>query len=220
VPAPLDLSLYLVTDPALCAARGLLETVHAAVQGGVSVVQLRDKQATDAELVEQGRALKAALAGTGVPLIINDRVEVAAAVGADGVHVGQGDEGILAARALLGRDAVIGLSIQSVEQARVVEPGTIDYVGIGPVFGTATKPDHARPLGFDGLAEVRGAIALPAVAIGGLKAVHVPDVLNAGCDGLAVVSAICGAADPSAAAEQIRAELRAASIRQAARKPA
>ncbi len=197
---PFDLSLYLITDPALCAARGLLETVSAAVAGGASMVQLRDKAAPDPVLIEQGRALQQLLRGTGVPLIINDRVQVAAAIGADGVHVGQGDAGVDAARAALGPDAIIGLSIQSVAQARMVADLPVDYVGIGPVFATATKADHAAPLGCDGLATVRAATALPAVAIGGLKSDHAGCALGAGCDGLAVVSAVCGTDDPRAAA--------------------
>ena len=200
----LDLSVYLVTDPVLCAARGLVETVLAAVHGGASVVQLRDKDAPDAELVAQGRALKAALAGSGVPLIVNDRIGVAAAIGADGVHVGQADEGIAATRAALGPGAIVGLSIQNPEHARATAGLHVDYVGIGPVFATATKPDHAAPLGFDGLTKVRAATPLPAVAIGGLTAAHVPGVLDAGCDGLAIVSAICAASDPQAAAAAFR----------------
>ena len=200
----LDLAVYLVTDPALCAARGLVETVLAAVQGGASVVQLRHKDAPDELLIEQGRALMAALAGSPVPLIVNDRIAVAAAIGAHGVHLGQADASLDAARAALGPGAIVGLSIQTVAHARAVAGLPIDYVGIGPVFATATKPDHAPPLGFDGLARVRAATHLPAVAIGGLTAEHVPGVLEAGCDGLAVVSAICAAADPSAAARAFR----------------
>jgi thiamine-phosphate pyrophosphorylase len=198
-----DLSIYLVTDPALCGDR-LLDTVLAAVHGGATVVQLRNKHAPDAALIEQGRALRAALAGSGVPLIVNDRIAVAAAIGADGVHVGQADAGIEAARTALGPEAIIGLSIQTGAHARAAAGLPVDYVGIGPVFATATKPDHAMPLGFDGLAAVRSATDLPAVAIGGLTADHVPGVLDAGCEGLAIVSAICGAADPGAAAAGFR----------------
>ncbi len=203
----LDLSIYLVTDPMLCATRGLVETVLAAVQGGASIVQLRDKDAPDALLVEQGRALKVALAGSGVPLIVNDRIGVAAAIGADGVHVGQTDADIDAARAALGPEAILGLSVQTIEHARAASRLPVDYVGIGPVFATATKPDHAAPLGLDGLARVRAATPLPAVAIGGLTADHVPDVLDAGCDGLAIVSAICAATDPRAASAAFRSAI-------------
>jgi thiamine-phosphate pyrophosphorylase len=199
----LDLSIYLVTDPGLCASRGLVETVLAAVRGGATVVQLRDKNATDAALIEEGRALKAALDGSGVPLIVNDRLEVALAVGADGVHVGQSDAAAAAARAALGPEAIVGLSIQSSEHADAVDPLVGDYLGVGPVFATGTKPDHAPPLGLDGLAAICAATHLPTVAIGGLGAGHASSVLAAGADGLAVVSAICGTADPQRAAREI-----------------
>lgn len=205
----IDLSVYLVTDPDLCADRGLIDTVLAAVQGGATIVQLRDKTAPDNKLIEQGQALKAALSSTGVPLIVNDRIGVAAAIGADGVHVGQADESIEAARAHLGPNALVGLSIQTEAHARTLEALQVDYVGIGPVFATPTKSDHAPPLGFDGLARVRAATCLPAVAIGGLRPEHVAGVLGAGCDGLAVVSAICAAPDPRAAANTFSAALAA-----------
>jgi len=206
----LDLSIYLITDAALCAARGLVETVAAAVRGGATVVQLRDKTATDEQLIEQGRRLKQALAGSGVPLIINDRVEVAAASGADGVHVGQSDAAAQLARAVLGPHAFVGLSVRSVEQALAVDPAVVDHVGIGPVFATATKADHAAPLGFDGLARVCGASPVPAVAIGGLKLDHVGAVLVAGADGLAMISALCAAPDPEQSARQLAAAVRSA----------
>ncbi len=196
----IDLSVYLVTDPTLCAGRGVIETALAAVRGGASVVQLRDKTASDEALIRQGRALKAALAGSDALLIVNDRVEVAAAIPADGVHVGQSDAASASARRVLGADAIIGLSIQNAEQAALLDSELVDYVGIGPVFATATKSDHAAPLGFDGLARVCAASALPAVAIGGLSVAHVDAVFAAGARGLAIVSAICAAPDPESAA--------------------
>ena len=200
---PLDLSVYLVTDPRLCAGRGLVDTVLAAVRGGATVVQLRDKEAPDGVLIEQGQALKAALRGSGVPLIVNDRLEVALAVGADGIHVGQSDAAAAAARAALGPGAIVGLSIQTREHAALVDPLVGDYLGVGPVFATETKPDHAPPLGFDGLAEVCAACRLPAVAIGGLTGDHAAAVLAAGAQGLAVVSAICGTPDPEDSARRL-----------------
>ncbi|MDR5866807.1 thiamine phosphate synthase [Halomonas koreensis] len=196
----LDLSLYLVTDPELCAAHGLEATVLAAVRGGVSVVQLRDKHAPDAELIPLARRLKAALAGSGVPLIINDRLEVALASGADGLHIGQDDGEVAEARAALGPEAILGLSVQTRAQLARLEAGRLDYLGLGPVFATPSKRDHAEPLGFEGLAELAAASPLPTVAIGGLKAEHVEPVRQAGADGLAVISAICGTPDPEAAA--------------------
>ena len=196
----LDLSLYLVTDPRLCARYGLVETVVAAVRGGVTIVQLRDKQASDGELIDQARQLKAALAGSGVPLIINDRLAVAIESGADGLHLGQGDGDIVAARAAMGEQAILGLSVQNHAQLARLDPAPLDYLGLGPVFATSTKHDHAQPLGFDGLAALVAASPLPAVAIGGLEAQHVDKIRAAGAKGPAVVSAICGQADPEAAA--------------------
>ena len=196
----LDLSLYLVTDPRLCARYGLVETVVAAVRGGVTIVQLRDKQASDGELIDQARQLKAALAGSGVPLIINDRLAVAIESGADGLHLGQGDGDVVAARAAMGEQAILGLSVQNHVQLARIDPVQLDYLGLGPVFATSTKHDHAQPLGFDGLAALVAASPLPAVAIGGLEAQHVDKIRAAGAKGPAVVSAICGRADPEAAA--------------------
>ncbi|MBB3329623.1 thiamine-phosphate pyrophosphorylase [Halomonas campaniensis] len=196
----LDLSLYLVTDPGLCAGRGLVETVVAAVRGGVTVVQLRDKHAADGEMIDQARRLKAALAGSSVPLIINDRLAVAVESGADGLHIGQDDGEVAAARAALGERALLGLSVQTLEQMARLDAEHLDYLGLGPVFATPSKHDHAQPLGFAGLARLVAASPLPGVAIGGLKAEHVAATREAGAQGLAVISAICGRPDPEAAA--------------------
>lgn len=195
-----DLSVYVITDPLLCVQYGLIETAQAAVRGGVKILQLRDKTATDAALIDQGRALKEALARSDTLLIVNDRVEVARAIGADGVHVGQSDAAAADARKALGPDAIVGLSIQTHDQAAALDLALIDYVGVGPVFATATKPDHAPPLGFEGLKRVCAASALPAVAIGGLSAAHARAVFAAGARGLAVVSGICAAEEPETAA--------------------
>lgn len=197
---PLDLSLYLVTDAALCRHYGLENTVSEAVRGGVSIVQLRDKQASDAQMIDQARRLKAILAGSGVPLIINDRLEVALASQADGLHVGQSDTDVHQARQAMGPDAIVGLSINTVEQLQTVPTDLLDYVGIGPVFATPSKQDHAQPIGFGGLASLVNACPLPSVAIGGLNASHASAVRRAGAHGLAVISAICGQPDPRQAA--------------------
>lgn len=198
----LDLSLYLVTDPELCESYGLVETVAAAVRGGVTIVQLRDKHASDAEMIAQARQIMQAIAGSGVPLIINDRLEVALASGADGLHIGQDDGDIAAARKTLGPQAILGLSVQRLDQLSQLNTDALSYLGLGPVFATPTKGDHATPIGFDGLAVLATASPLPSVAIGGLKREHVEKVRAAGADGLAVVSAICGTPDPQAAARE------------------
>lgn len=193
---PIDLSLYLVTDAELCRDIGVEQTVEAAVNGGVTVVQLRDKHASDEQMIAQGKRLKAILAGTGVPLIINDRLQVALACQADGLHVGQSDAGVQEARSAMGPQAIIGLSINTLEQLQAAPIELLDYVGLGPVFATVSKQDHAQPIGFGGLAALVKACPLPSVAIGGLKAEHAISVQQAGANGLAVISAICGQPDP------------------------
>ena len=194
-----DLSVYLVTDAKQCGARGVLETVLAAVRGGATIVQLRDPDADTRDLVAQARALVAALKPLSVPLIINDRVDVVLAAGAQGVHLGQDDMLPADARALLGPDAIVGLSVGSLEELGRSDLGPVDYVGIGPVSGTATKANAGSAIGVEGFATVRREIALPAVAIGGIKAAHTSQIIRAGADGVAVVSEICAAVDAQAA---------------------
>jgi thiamine-phosphate pyrophosphorylase len=197
---PFDLSLYLVLDPGLCGPMGMVETTRAAVAGGVTMVQLRDKHASTAEMIETGRALQAVLAGTGVPLVVNDDVETAIALDADGLHVGQDDCDAHSARARIGSDMILGVSVETEALAAALDPAIVDYAGVGPVFSTATKPDHKEPIGLGGLARLVAASPVPTVAISGLKAEHAASVLAAGADGLAVVSAICGKPDPRRAA--------------------
>ncbi|MBX4955881.1 thiamine phosphate synthase [Rhizobium lentis] len=203
-----DLSLYLVLDSDLCAAIGMIETARLAVAGGATMVQLRDKHAGTLRMIETGRALKQALAGTGALLIVNDDVEAAVAIGADGLHIGQEDMDARTARTMIGPDMILGLSVETAPLASAVDPGLVDYTGVGPVFATPTKADHKQPIGFDGLARLVKASPVPSVAIGGLKAEHVAEVFTAGARGLAVVSAICGTADPEAATRRIAAEIR------------
>lgn len=196
------LRLYLVTDPRLCAEIGVAETAAAAVRGGVGCVQLRDKSADTAARIELARALQAALAGSGVPVIVNDDVEAALAAEVDGVHVGQEDDAPEQARARLGADRIVGLSCETAAQVRAADPALVDYLGLGTVFPTATKSDHKPAIGLDGLAALCALSDLPKVAIGGLDATHRDAVFAAGADGLAVVSAICGRPDPEAAARR------------------
>lgn len=198
----LDLSLYVVLDPGLCRVHSMVETARLAVAGGATAIQLRDKEASTDALVEVGRELMRVLADAGVPLIVNDDVEAAIAIGADGLHVGQDDTPASDARRLIGPDTILGLSVETEEAARAVDPSVVDYVGVGPVFGTPTKPDHKPPIGLDGLARLVTLSPVPAVAIGGLKAEHVAAVRAAGAEGLAVVSAVCGQPDPEGAARR------------------
>lgn len=199
-----DLSLYLVADPHAIGARPVGEIVAAAVAGGVTLVQLRDKLAGTRALVDQARALKRLLDPLGVPLIVNDRVDVALAAAADGVHLGQDDMDPTTARRLLGPDALIGVSVGSPAELAATDLSAADYVGVGPVFPARSKADAGRPIGLPGLRMLRRLIDLPMVAIGGVTADRAPVVLDAGVDGIAVVSAIGAAADPAAASQALR----------------
>ncbi|MEO1313601.1 MAG: thiamine phosphate synthase, partial [Pseudomonadota bacterium] len=194
------LRLYLVTDPDLCRTFGLVETVQAAVAGGVTMVQIRDKTATTAERTAMGRAVKSALAGQPIPVVMNDDIEAAVAAGLDGAHIGQDDITLEAARAALGPGKILGLSCETEATVRAADRTLVDYLGVGPVFATRTKSDHKPPIHFTGLRALCALTPLPTVAIGGLTAAHVAEVGAAGADGLAVVSAICGQPDPRAAA--------------------
>lgn len=199
-----DYSLYLVTDRRLSLGRSTVEVVRAAIRGGVSCVQLREKGCSTREFMDEARLLKELLAGTGVPLFINDRLDVALAVGADGVHLGQNDLPIADARRLVGDRMIIGISAESVADAIRAEAEGADYIGASPVFTTPTKTDTAPPLGLVGLRAIRRAVQLPLVAIGGIDADNAAQVLRAGADGLAVVSAIVSAPCPRTAAAALR----------------
>lgn len=202
--------LYLVTDRGLAGDRPLEEVVLAAVEGGAGVVQLREKELATRAFVESARRLKALLEPRGIPLIVNDRVDVALAAGADGVHLGQEDMAYPDARALLGPDAIIGLSVETPEDVREAEGFDVDYLGVSPIFPTSTKSDTKGAWGLDGLAEVRRMSRHRLVAIGGLNATNAADAIRAGADAVAVVSAICAAADPRRAAEELAAVVDAA----------
>ena len=197
------LKLYLVTDRDLSLGRSLEEVVCEAVAGGVTIVQLREKDAATGEFVELARRLMAVLKPLGVPLIINDRVDVALAVDADGVHIGQSDMSYADARRLLGPDKIIGLSVENFEDLEAANELDVDYIGISPVYGTPTKTDTAEPFGLEGLRKAVQMSVHPTVAIGGMNASTVQDVMAAGTDGVAVVSAICSAPSPRAAAAEL-----------------
>ena len=192
--------LYLVTDPDLCAGHGVVETVRDAVRGGVTIVQLRDKMAKTSSLVEIGKALRDVLASTGVPLIINDDVEAAIAIGADGIHVGQSDMKAEDVRKMVGPNMMIGLSCESVADASAADPEVVDYIGVSPVFATPTKTDHSGAVGLQGLRDIAAVTRIPKVPIGGIKIEHLSSLYEYGADGVAVVSAICGQPDVEGAA--------------------
>lgn len=200
-----DLSLYLATDRNLSQGRATVDIVRAAVAGGVTCVQLREKNCGTREFVDEARTVRALLTGTGVHLIINDRIDVALAVGADGVHLGQTDMHIADARRIVGRSMLIGISAECLDDAIRAEAQGADYVGISPVFATLTKTDTAPPLGLKGVAAIRAAVSIPLVGIGGVGSANAAQVIHAGCDGVAVVSAIVSALDPKRAAAELKA---------------
>ena len=197
------LRLYLVTDRPLSLGRPIEEIVIEAVAGGVTMVQLREKDAPTGEFVALAKGLKALLAPLGVPLIINDRVDVALAADADGVHIGQSDMAYADARRLLGPDKIIGLSVENFHDLEVANRLDVDYIGISPVYGTPTKTDTAQPFGLEGLRRAVEMSAHPTVAIGGMNAQTIGEVMQAGTDGVAVVSAICSAPSPREAAHEL-----------------
>jgi thiamine-phosphate pyrophosphorylase len=199
-----DLSLYLVTDRALSRGRTTVDIVRAAVAGGVTCVQLREKNLSTREFIAEARLLKGLLAPTGIPLIINDRLDVALAIDADGVHLGQQDMDIIDARRLVGPGIAIGISAESLEDALRAQAQGADYIGISPVFATATKTDTATPLGLDGVRRIRAAVRLPMVGIGGITADNAARVIAAGANGVAVVSAIVAADFPERAAASLK----------------
>ncbi|MGE5257746.1 MAG: thiamine phosphate synthase [Hyphomicrobiales bacterium] len=198
-----DYSLYLVTDRGLSRGRATLDIVRAAVRGGVTCVQLREKTCSTREFIAEALAIRDFLKSHDIPLIINDRVDVALAVGADGVHLGQTDMPLAMARSVLGRSHIIGISAESLRDAAEAEAGGADYLGVSPIFATATKTDTAAPLSLEGLRAIRRTVKLPLIAIGGVGASNAADVMASGADGVAVVSAIVTAADPEFAAREI-----------------
>ncbi len=202
--------LCLVTDRGLCRGRPLEAVVEAALEGGVTMVQLREKDATTRAFVELARRIQVLVRRYNVPLIINDRLDVALTVDAAGVHLGQQDLPVAEARRLLGPDKIIGLSIESVEQATAANHSAADYFGISPVYATATKPDAPPALGLEGVVAIRAKTDRPLMAIGGIAAQNAADVMRAGSDSLAVVSAICSADDPAAAARTLAAIMKGA----------
>ena len=195
--------IYLVTDEAACKGKSLESVVASAVRAGVSCVQLREKKAETRIFLQKAQALLAILKPMGIPLIINDRVDIALASGADGVHLGQSDMPYAHARKLMGPSAIIGLSVETWEDVKEAQGLDVDYLGVSPVFSTPTKTDTKDPWGLDGLQKIRSFSRHPLVAIGGIHASNAGDILNAGADSLAVVSAICSAEDFFEATRQL-----------------
>lgn len=200
----IDYSLYLVTDRSLSRGRSTAEIVGAAVRGGVTCVQLREKHCSTREFMREARSLQLLLQHQRIPLIINDRLDVALAIGADGVHLGQNDMPLADARRLVGEKMIIGISAENLADAVTAEQEGADYIGISPVFATATKKDTAVPLGLAGIRLIRRAVKIPLVGIGGVNAGNIRDIVCAGADGAAVVSAIVASACPETAAAALK----------------
>jgi thiamine-phosphate pyrophosphorylase len=205
----IDVRLYAIVDPEH-ARLALDELARRAAEGGATMVQLRAKTMATRDFVAQARAVKAALAGTHVPLIVNDRVDVALAAGADGVHVGQEDMSLGDVRRLIGPRAIVGLSIKTLAQAAAVPVDLIDYVGVGGVFATSSKDNPDPPIGVAGLTQIARVLRarapeLPIAGIAGIDRSNAADVITAGADGIAVISAVSLAPDPRATARELRA---------------
>ncbi len=204
----LDLRLYALVDPAVSGGRSLAD-LATAVAPSTTLVQLRDKHGSTKTMMEEARALIGVLAPRDIPLLINDRIDVALAAEADGVHIGWDDMSPADARLLLGKTAIIGLSIKTLEQARAAPLDLLDYVAIGGVYGTTSKDNTSAPIGIAGLKEIAQAVRarkadFPICAIAGIGESNAADVIDAGADGVAVISALSLAPDPGKAARALR----------------
>jgi thiamine-phosphate pyrophosphorylase len=211
----LDVSLYVLVDPAVARGKPLAALAAAAAKGGATLVQLRDKTGTTERQVAEAQAIREALRGSRVPFIVNDRVDVALAATADGVHVGRDDLDPATARRLLGPRAIIGVSIKSEADIAKLPLGAVDYACIGGVFATTSKDNPDRPIGLDGLRRLREVLRarapeLPVGAIAGINEENAAAVIGAGADGIAVISAVIAAADAEAAARRLAALVNAA----------
>jgi len=203
----IDYSLYLVTSAELAGGRTTQEIVEAAVRGGVTCVQLREKNCSALECIEKALSIKRILKPYNIPFIINDRVEVAQAVKADGVHLGQDDMPLSAAKAMMGDSMIIGISARSVADAVAAEKNGADYIGAGSIYRTSTKTDTGTPIGLEGLLTIKKAVNIPVIGIGGIHQDNAAAVIKNGADGIAVVSAIVSADNPEKAAEKLHANI-------------
>lgn len=214
-----DLSVYALVNPTRAGGHDVAKLAGMLAAGGASLIQLRDKHGSTRRLVNEARSILAMLNGA-VPLLINDRVDVALAAGAQGVHIGQDDMAAKDARRLLGPQAIIGLTIKNVAQAEAAPLDLLDYCAIGGVFATTSKDNPDPPVGLDGLARIAAVLRarksdLPICAIAGIDAGNAASVIGAGADGVAVISALSEAADPQAETARLRAIVDGARARRA-----
>ncbi len=202
-----DYSLYLVTDRKLSLGRTNLEIIEAAISGGATIVQLREKELEGRVFYEEAVRVRDFLKNKHIPLIINDRVDIALAAGADGVHLGDSDLPMNVVRKLVGQEMIVGVSVLSSSSAKTAEQEGADYLGLSPIFVTATKPELMKQIGLEGIAPIRQAVNIPIVGIGAMNASNAFQAISAGLDGVAVVSGIVSQKDVMAAARGIKAEV-------------
>jgi thiamine-phosphate pyrophosphorylase len=209
--------LYVITDPTVSRGRSHVEVARAALDGGADAVQIRDKSSTAYNLSCVAVEIQPIARKFGAALVVNDRVDVALVSGADGVHVGQDDLPAREARKLLPRPRILGVSVSTREEARRAQKDGADYLGVGPVFATSTKPDAGEPLGLERLAEIAASVTLPVVAIGGITVANVARVFEAGARGAAVVTAVVSAEDIAGATRELKRVI--VRVREAGRAP-
>lgn len=205
---PIDLSLYLVTHRGALSLEDFFRVILQSIEGGVKAVQLREKEASACEMISIGKRLHTLLKPFGVPLIVNDRVDVAHAIQADGVHLGQSDLSVGEARAILGDDAIIGVSVETVEQVIASSDQKVDYIAASPVFSSKTKTDCYKPWGLESLKQICAISTHPIVAIGGIDVTNLNAVLECGVSGVAVVSSIFNSPCPKTAAINLSKRIR------------
>jgi thiamine-phosphate pyrophosphorylase len=198
-----DWTLYVVTDSRLVDERALAGVIEAAIRGGAGVIQYREKYADTCRMVASARELCQVCRRLGSVFLVNDRLDVALAVDADGVHVGQKDMPVALARSLLGPDKLLGVSVQDARALDEAVSHGADYLSLSPVFATPTKPDHEEPLGLEAVRALAGRSRLPVVAIGGINRANVAEVMRAGVHGVCAISAVLGAPDPERAAREL-----------------
>ena len=208
-----DWDLYLVTDNRVYPGRSHVDEVEAAIDGGIRVIQFREKQMCDREMIATGKVLRSLTSRAGVDLIINNRIDIALAVDADGVHIGQDDMPVALARRLLGPDKILGASVSSVAEAKIAQREGASYVAVSPVFSTSTKTDAPAPVGLEGLKTISKAVRVPVVAIGGINLENLEVVIGAGADSVAVVSAVVCAKNMTDATRELRSRIESAKSR-------
>lgn len=199
----IDWGLYVVTDRKIAGKRDIAEVVLAAIKGGATVIQMREKESSARDMIDLGKKLQKIAAPRGVPFIVNDRADVAFALNADGVHVGQDDMPLSVVRRILGKDKIIGVSARTVSQALEAQSQGADYIGAGDIFGTKSKPDAGEAIGIGTLSAIVKAVHTPVVGIGGISKENAAEVIKAGAAGLAVISAVVGAENPEKAAKDL-----------------